>query len=128
MKISTKGLSAALLLSIAGLGAGCASSHQEGVTSDYRTQWTNVAADPETVTAAAKQVFSDDKLTDVSAEMTKLDGMASGVTADKTKIQAVVKKSDQGSQLSVTVGKLGDPKVGANYVQKIKQVAEGKKM
>ncbi|MDB5328295.1 MAG: hypothetical protein JWM57_3864, partial [Phycisphaerales bacterium] len=71
---------------------------------------------------------SDDKLTDVSAEMTKLDGMASGVTADKTKVQAVIKKSDQGSQLSVTVGKLGDPKVGANYVQKIKQVAEGKKM
>ncbi|MDB5325301.1 MAG: hypothetical protein JWM57_870, partial [Phycisphaerales bacterium] len=40
MKFSTKSLSAALLLSVAGLGIGCASNHQEGVTSDYRTQWT----------------------------------------------------------------------------------------
>ena len=76
MKSVISGLSAALLLSA--LGTGCASSHQEGVTSDYRTQWTNVAADTKTVTAAAEQVFKENELTDVSSEATQVDGMASG--------------------------------------------------
>lgn len=127
MKLSTYGASAALLLSMI-VGTGCASKHQEGVTSDYRKQWIDVYADVETTTAAAKQVFADDKLTDVSAESTKIDGEASGVTADKTKVYASIKKTDKGSQLTVQVGKyVGDPKVGAEYAAKIKQVAEGKK-
>lgn len=110
------------------LGFGCASHHQENVTSDYLSQWTMVDADVETVTSAAKQVFMDDKLTDVSAESTKVDGRASGMTADKTKIQATIGKTDTGVKLTISVGKLGDPKMGANYATKIKQVAEGKKM
>ena len=126
MKSVTRGLSAAVLLTLA--AAGCQSSHQEGVTSDYRKQWTDVYADVETTTAAAKQVFSDDKLTDVSAQSTKLDGEASGVTADKTKIYASVKKTDRGSQVTVLVGTVGDPKVGSEYAAKIKQIAEKKPM
>ena len=128
MKFATLGLSAALLLSAAMANVGCESGHQPNVTSDYRSQWTDVAADTKTVTAAAEQVFKENELTDVSSQSTMVDGMASGVTADKTKIQAAIKKTDSGSQLSITVGKLGSPKMGADLVTKIKQVAEKKAM
>ena len=124
MKNAIRGLSAALLVSI--VGVGCASRSQEGVTSTYRTQSVSISADVETTTAAARSVFEEDKLTDVSAESTKLDGMASGLTADKTKIQAKITKTDNGSDVYVTVGKVGSPKVGADYAAKIKQVAEKK--
>ncbi|HEX8322342.1 MAG TPA: hypothetical protein VF595_00390 [Tepidisphaeraceae bacterium] len=124
MKNAIRGLSAALLVSI--VGVGCASRSQEGVTSTYRTQSVSISADVETTTAAARSVFEEDKLTDVSAESTKLDGMASGLTADKTKIQAKITKTNNGSDLYVTVGKVGSPEVGANYAAKIKQMAEKK--
>ena len=118
----------AALSLLALMGVGCASHHQENVTSDYLSQSTMVDSDVESVTMAAKKVFTDDKLTDVSAEATKVDGRASGLTADKTKIQASVNKTDTGVKLTISVGKLGDPKMGADYAVKIKQVAEGKKM
>ena len=109
-------------------GVGCASHHQENVTSDYLSQSTMVDADVETVSNAAKKVFMDDKLTDVSEDATKVDGRISGMTADKTKIQATVTKTDTGVKLTISVGKVGDPKMGADYAVKIKQVAEGMKM
>ena len=125
MKFAKSGIAAAVLLS--GLGLGCSSSHQEGVKSNLHTQWTDVYADVKTTTSAAEKVFKDDELTDVSSQATQIDGEASGVSADKTKIWASVKKTDKGSQLSVQVGKVGSPKRGAEYAAKIKQIAEGKK-
>ena len=126
MKSTMRGLSAALLFGM--IGVGCESMNQQGVKSDLHSQWVDVYADVETTTNAAKQVFTDDKLTDVSAQSTMVDGEASGVTADKTKIYASVKKADKGSQVSIQVGTLGSPKMGAEYAAKIKQIAEKKPM
>jgi hypothetical protein len=117
---------AAALSVLSLLGIGCASHYQEGVKSDYLSQTTMVYADPETTTNAAKQVFSDDGLTDVSATSTKVDGRASGLMADKTKVQATIDQADRGSKLTISVGTVGDPKMGAQWAAKIKQVAEGK--
>ncbi|MGN6505471.1 MAG: hypothetical protein ACTHM6_07910 [Tepidisphaeraceae bacterium] len=123
MKALTKGIAATMLFALAAVG--CESTHQEGVKSDLRTQWTTVYADTETTTSAAKQVLMDNKLTDVSSQSTKMDGMASGVKADGTKIQCAIQKTDNGSQLSVTVGRIGSPKEGAELAAAIKQKAEG---
>lgn len=53
---------AALLLTVAG---GCQSTHEKGVTSNYRSQWTNVRADVKTTTeaAATRPAFSSTRPT-----------------------------------------------------------------
>lgn len=108
------------------LTMGCASSHQEGVKSDYRAQWTPVSADTAKTTSAAEAVFKDYGLKDVSSKSTNVDGEAVGLKADGTKITASVAKTDSGSQVTVYVGKLGDPKLGAEFATNIKKRAEGK--
>ncbi|MGC4031855.1 MAG: hypothetical protein QM754_09015 [Tepidisphaeraceae bacterium] len=124
MKFST--LSAGAIAALSLIAVGCQSGRNPEVTSNYHAQWIDVSADVETTTAAAKQVFADDKLTDVSSQADKVRGEASGVLADKTKVWASVKKTDTGSQVSVQVGKVGNPTVGADYAVKIKQIAEKK--
>jgi hypothetical protein len=105
---------------------GCKSSHEEGVTSDYMSQWTSVAADTAATTDAAKSVLSSYSLQNIDAHSTTVDGLATGTKADGTKITATIKKTDTGSQVSVSVGTLGDPKLGAEIASKIKAKAEGK--
>ncbi len=127
MKFASLVLAAGSLLTIGLLG--CSSSHQEGVKSDYRTQWTTVNADVKTTTDAAKSVLASSDLKEVTADSTALDGTASGKKADGTQIKvAIVKaeKMDNMSTVSVTVGSLGDPGLGADLAKKIKTKAEGK--
>lgn len=104
---------------------GCASKHEEGVTSSYRSQWTMVAADTMATTEAAKAVLSDRGLKDVTGESTKLDGKASAKMADKTEVKVTVTKEGTGSKVNVTVGMMGDPAVGAEIAKAIKVKAEG---
>lgn len=114
---------AALLLGF----AGCASRHESGVTSDYRTQWTTVAAGTKATTDAAKAVLEQRELKDVSASSTAVDGVAKAKMADGTKVTVDVKKQGEAaSEVSVTVGTLGDPKLGADIVKQIKMRAEEK--
>jgi hypothetical protein len=108
------------------LTVGCASKHASGVKSDYRSQWTKVAADTQQTTDAAKSVLEEHALKDITASATTVDGVAKGKMADGTKIHVDVKKADAGSELSVTVGTLGDPKLGAKLVSEIKAKAEAK--
>ena len=125
MKIATCGVASILLVTIALLG--CSSTHEKGVTSNYRTQWTTVAADTKVTTDAAKAVLKADDLKDVKADSTTVDGMASGKKADGTKVVVAIKKKDaNSSELSVTVGTMGDPALGAEYAKKIKEKAEAK--
>ncbi len=119
------GLSGAALLLAAGM-FGCASHHEEGVTSNYHSQWTDVAADPKTTTAAARAVLEGSDLKDVTSSSTEIDGTASGAKADGTKVKVDIEKKDAGSKVSVTVGTLGDPSLGAEYAAKIKAKAEAK--
>jgi Tfp pilus assembly protein PilX len=114
---------AALLLAIT--LPGCQSSHEKGVTSNYHSQWTNVGADVKTTTKAAEAVLNDADLKDVSSSATNVDGEAKGKKADGTKVNVAVRKEkDSTSQVSVTVGKMGDPELGAELARKIKDRAE----
>ena len=104
--------------------AGCASSEKD-VKSNYRTQWTTVNADTRTTTDAAKAVLEAEGLKNVSASSTNVDGKASAKMADGTKVAvAVKKKSDSSSEVSVNVGTMGDPSLGAELARKIKDRAE----
>jgi Zn-dependent membrane protease YugP len=120
------------LVAIAAIGLGlvtgaCKSSHEEGVKSNYMEQWTDVNANVETTTDAAKSVLETEGLKDVSASATKVDGKATAKKADGTKVTAAVKKlTDTSSQLSVSVGTMGDPKWGAQLAKEIKTKAETK--
>ena len=63
---------------------------------------------------------------DIQASSTDVDGKATGKKADGTQITVSIKKVDNGSQVSVDVGTLGDPSLGAAIAEKIRQKAEGK--
>lgn len=106
---------------------GCKSKHQEGVKSNLRTQWVDVAADTEKTTDAAKDVLEDEGLREVNAEATSFDGKATGKMADGTKVTVTVKKkTDAISQVSVNVGTMGSPTAGADIAKKIEMRASGK--
>src|SRR5215207_3398223 len=116
--IATFALVPALLLSA------CASS-QSGVKTNYRSQWTDVRADVKATTAAAEQVLTDAELKDVKSSATGVDGSASGKKSDGTKVNVAVQKTgDAKSQVSVTVGTMGDPSLGADLAKRIKERAE----
>ena len=116
-------LAAVVLICGVTLWAGCKSTHQEGVTSNMHSQWATVSADTATTTGYAKDVLMDMGLTDVTGSSTNVDGMAMGKKADGTKVHVAVKKVDAGSQVSVTVGTMGDPTLGADIVSKIQAKA-----
>src|SRR5262249_9388592 len=125
MRFSRISLSGAVVL--AAFVMGCQSSHEKGVTSDYRTQWTTVMADPKTTTDAAEAILASDKLTDVKSSSTSKDGVASAKKADGTKVNVAIKKEGaDSSEVSVTVGTMGDPALGAEYARRIKEKAEAK--
>ena len=126
MKIAKAIVAASLMF---GVGAGlvaCKSTHESGVTSDIRSQWTDVNADTKTTTAAAKSILKADELKQIKAEATEVDGKATAEKADGTKITVLIKKVTAGSQVSVTVGMLGDSALGADIAARIKAKAEGR--
>ena len=111
-----------------GLGtfAGCKSSGGEGVKTNYRTQWTNVSANTADATTAARTVLESEGLRDVTSSSTRVDGTASGKKADGTKVNvSIQRKTESTSEVSVNVGTLGDPSLGAELARKIKEQAEG---
>jgi hypothetical protein len=117
------------LVAAGAVGTGCKSTHEEGVKSNLHSQWTDVSANTMTTTDAAKAVLMDDGLKDVSGSATNLDGKAMGKMADGTKVNIdVKKKGDSMSQVSVTVGTMGDPKLGADIAKKVKMKAEAMPM
>src|SRR5687768_17597797 len=104
---------------------GCQSTHEKGVTSNYRSQWTSVRADVKTTTKAAESALNEAELKDVTSSSTNVDGSASGKKSDGTKVNVAVRKEkESSSQVSVTVGQMGDPELGAELAKKIKERAE----
>src|SRR5215207_10131649 len=96
------GFVAAFVLAAGLIGTGCKSTHEEGVKSNLRTQWTDVSADVKTTTDAARAVLDSEGLKDVSADSTNMDGKATAKMADGTKVTATVaKKGEKMSQVSV---------------------------
>src|SRR3954468_18642247 len=115
----------AMALMLVGLSA-CQSKSQEGVTSNYHSQWTKVNADVRSTTSAAEAELNAAGLKGVTSSATGVDGKATGKKADGTKVDVAVKREgDTASQVSVTVGTLGDPTLGAQIAHSIKNRAEG---
>jgi hypothetical protein len=118
---------AALTLFAFLMSAGCNSTHEKDVSSTMRKQWTDVAANTKTTTDAAKSVLEAEGLKSIEASSTAMDGKASGMMADGTKVNVgVKKKTDSISEVIVVVGSMGDPKLGAEFVRKIQLKAEAK--
>jgi hypothetical protein len=115
------------LVTALGLAAGCKSKHEEGVKSNLRSQWTMVSANTAVTTAAAEAVLNSEGLKDVKSSSTGVDGTATGKKADGTDVKvAIARKTDTTSEVSVTVGAMGDPTLGANIAKKIKEKVEKK--
>jgi hypothetical protein len=119
------------LLAVVGLFgmvlAGCSSTHEKGVTSNMMEQWTTVSANTQTTTNAAKAVLEDKGLKDVKASSTMVDGTASGKQADGTNVTvSIKKKTDNVSEVTVKVGAMGNPSLGAEIAKDVKNKAEGK--
>jgi len=109
------------------LTLGCASKHQAGVKSNYHSQWTKVAANTADTTTAAQAVLESHSLKGVKASSTAMDGVAKGEMADGTNVKVDVKKVDAtNSEVDVTIGALGNPKLGAEIASEIKAKAEMK--
>ena len=106
--------------------AGCSTKGEPGVKSDYKSQWTAVSANTKATTDAAKAVLASYSFMDVQASSTDVDGKATAKKADGTVITVSIDKKDNGSQVSVDVGTLGDPSLGAEIAEKIRQKAEAK--
>lgn len=114
-----------IVVGLAFVAAGCQSKHEEGVKSNLRSQWATVSANTEETTAAAEEVLKSEGLKDVKSSSTNVDGTATGKKADGTNVKvAIERKSADTSEVSVTVGTMGDPTLGANIAKKIKEKAE----
>jgi hypothetical protein len=115
---------AAMLALVLGASA-CQSSHDKEVKSNLRSQWTSVAADVKTTTQAAKAVLSEADLKQVDATSTNVDGKVTARKADGTKVHVEIRKQKEGtSEVSVRVGTMGEPTLGAEFARKIKDRAE----
>jgi hypothetical protein len=74
-------------------------------------------------------VLEEDGLKEVRADATNVDGKATAKMADGTKVTvSVEKKGDRASQVSVNVGTMGSPTLGAEIAKKTKMRAEGSGM
>jgi Protein of unknown function (DUF3568) len=104
----------------------CQSTKEPGVTSSYHSQWSSVSADTRTTTEAARAVLQEQGLRDVRADATNVDGTASAKKADGTEVKiSVRKKGENLSEVTTTVGTVGDPTLGAEIVRRIKDRVEG---
>jgi hypothetical protein len=119
------GLTALSLVAAIALITGCQSTHEEGIKSNLRSQWAMVSGNTTTTTAAAQAVLEGEGLKEVKSSSTAVDGTATGKKADGTEVKvAIAKKTDTTSEVTVTVGTMGDPTLGANIARKIKEKVE----
>jgi hypothetical protein len=105
---------------------GCSMRKKTGIKTTHRSQWTTVNADVATTISAAEAVLNEMEFLKVKASNTSVDGVASANKADGTKIRVNLKKKGSGTQVSVSIGIAGEPKLGADILKRIKAKAEAK--
>jgi len=92
-----------------------------GMTYSVNTLEALVAASPEEVTTAAKNVVEDMNLTIVSAEKTSLDGRVIARTAQSKTITINVKLKDRNvSHISIRIGTVGNQEMSMLIFERIK--------
>ena len=115
-------LALALTLGVAGTALVGCETDKAGIDSNYRSQWTMVNGDVAEATDAAEEVLSDYDLKDVDSNATELDGNAMGKMADGTAVSVDIRRAtEETSEVTVTVGTLGDQTLGIEIADKIKQ-------
>lgn len=115
-------LALGLTLGVVGVTLTGCETDKAGIDSNYRSQWTLVNGDVSEATDAAEDVLSEYDLKDVESNSTELDGNAMGKMADGTEVSVDIRRAtDETSEVTVQVGKLGDPTLGVEIADKIKQ-------
>lgn len=114
-------LAVALSLTAA-LAMSACKTDQAGVKSTYRSQYATVDANVDHTAAAAEAALTALELKDVESSHTSVDGRVVGKLADKTKVTvSITRATDTTSEVSVNVGKLGDPELGKDILARIKK-------
>ena len=101
--------------------SGCKTS-ESGIKSAYVSQWATVAGNTMNTTDAARGVLEDLKLQRVDSRSTEVDGWAKAYNADNNEISVKVEKAGPDtSKVRVTVGPVGDPALGTDIINRIRQ-------
>lgn len=125
MLTRTSGLCLALLM-VCGLVLLPACQTDTGAKSNRLQQWRNIEGDTKEVTEAAREVLEEMDLRDVKAASTSVDGQASGKMADGTEVWVTSKRvTDNTSEVTVQIGKLGNPSLGDEILAKVQQRVSG---
>ena len=114
-------IAALVLLLPLGVLPGC-QTPQSGVKSAFGSQFAIVSATVEETTEAAVAVLEALGVEEVTATSTEIDGEITGFTADRTRVEVYTVREDEGkTELSVTVGAVGDAATGAEIIARIRQ-------
>lgn len=117
-------LCSAVLVAVGLMGVvpmtGCSTS-EPGVTNVAGTINATVNGSPEKVTEAAKDTMEDLKLLSVSATSTKVDGTATGRTAQDAVVSISIQTAGENvSEVDIRVGSLGDKALSMKILDGIK--------
>jgi hypothetical protein len=114
-----------LLAILAAAAIGCQSMHDRDVKSNYYSQWTTVKSDVKSTVKAGEEVFKEMELRDIKSEATVLDGSIDAKKSNDDTVHVTVRRrNESSSEVSITIGTLGDPSLGADLVKQIKNRAE----
>jgi hypothetical protein len=93
---------------------------QPGVKSTHRSQWANVHAGTVDATDAARATFEELGLRNIEGAATEVDGQVVGYLADNTRvIVSIARVTENASEVTVNVGRLGDPDLGKDILARI---------
>jgi len=111
---------AAFVFAAVSLALSACQTTSPGVKSSHLVQWTSMAAGTADTTKAAEAVLNDLGLQEVESSSTNVDGWARGSMADKTLVKvSIARAGEASSDVSVKVGSLGDPDLGADVIARI---------
>src|SRR5688500_5609612 len=114
-----------LLAILAAAAIGCQSMHDRDVKSNYYSQWTTVKSDVKSTVKAGEEVFKEMELRDIKSEATVLDGSIDAKKSNDDTVHVTVRRrNESSSEVSITIGTLGDPSLGADLAKQIKNRAE----
>jgi uncharacterized protein YcbX len=104
------------------LGLAACKTDTAGVKSNRLQQYTTVQATPPEVADAAAQVLQEMDLRNVQKQATSVDGVVRAQTARGDEIEVSIEREGQNtSEVTVWIGKLGDPDLGQDILQRLRQ-------
>jgi len=121
MNVKTSRIAMGLLTLCLIIVGGC-KTEQPGVTNRVGTIKATLAANPASVTEAAKEVLEDMDLIIISSDSTAIDGRVIARTAQDVKVRVDSEKvGDNVSEVFIRVGTMGDTELSLTILNKIKE-------